>query len=416
MKLAGLYVGRAGIGIANGFLMTFSQLYLQEVAPARYRGLALAMFQVWTSVGTLIGTIVDNFTSKILSRASYMIPLGLIYIVPAILTVGLCFIPETPRYLVNRVKIDEARNALNWLRPDKDAIEQELREMQLAIEAERDNIKGSAWVDMFRNPVDRRRTLLSVGAVSVQAACGVMFMLAYGTYFFEMANVGSPFENSCILVAVGVVAIVIDLFIMAPFGRRRIFLTAGLIFCYFFQLIIAAVYTVAPATPQTGRVIVAFSVLYIFVYNGAICPFSWLAGGELPSQRLRSYTFGLAASIGFLGAWLATFTAPYFINPSALNWEPKYGYIWFPSGLLAAAFVFFYLPEAKDCTLEELDEMFEARVPARKFRGYQCIIKEKAEKTVAIEQGAIPVDMVGGLEKPVMAATVEAIEHVSHQV
>ena len=415
-KLAGLYVGRAGIGIANGFLMTFSQLYLQEVAPARYRGLALAMFQVWTSVGTLIGTIVDNFTSKILSRASYMIPLGLIYIVPAILTVGLFFIPESPRYLVNRGKVDEARKALNWLRPDKDAIEQELKEMQLAIEAEKDNINGSAWVDMFRNPVDRRRTLLSVGAVSVQAACGVMFMLAYGTYFFEMANVGSPFENSCILVAIGVVAIIIDLFIMAPFGRRRIFLTAGLIFCAFCQLIIAAVYTVAPGTPQTGRVIVAFSVLYIFVYNGAICPFSWLAGGELPSQRLRSYTFGLSASIGFLGAWLATFTAPYFINPSALNWGPKYGYIWFPSGLLAAAFVFFYLPEAKDRTLEELDEMFEARVPARKFRGYQCIIKEKAEKTVAIEQGAIPVDMVGGLEKPVMAATVEAIEHVSHHV
>lgn len=37
-----------------------------------------------------------------------------------------------------------------------------------------------------------------------------------------------------------------------------------------------------------------------------IATYAWLAGGEIPSQRLRSYTFGLAASVGFLGAWLAT--------------------------------------------------------------------------------------------------------------
>ncbi len=55
-------------------------------------------------------------------------------------------------------------------------------------------------------------------------------------------------------------------------------------------------------------------------YNGMVATYAWLCGGEFPSQRLRSYTFGLAAAVGFLGAWLATFTAPYFINPDALNW------------------------------------------------------------------------------------------------
>lgn len=58
-----------------------------------------------------------------------------------------------------------------------------------------------------------------------------------------------------------------------------------------------------------------------------VSTYAWLAGGEIPSQRLRSYTFGLAAAVGFAGAWLATFTAPYFINPEALNWGPEYGKI-----------------------------------------------------------------------------------------
>lgn len=95
-NVSGLYVGHLFIGIADGFFMTFTQLFLQKCAPARYRGLALACFQVWTSVGTLIGTIVDSFTSELLDRSSYMIPLALIYIVPAILAVGMFFIPESP--------------------------------------------------------------------------------------------------------------------------------------------------------------------------------------------------------------------------------------------------------------------------------------------------------------------------------
>jgi hypothetical protein len=91
--------------------------------------------------------------------------------------------------------------------------------------------------------------------------------------------------------------------------------------------------------------------------QGMIAPYSWLVAGEIPSQRLRSYTFGLAAAAGFLGAWLITFTAPYFINPSALNWGPRYGYIWFPSCMVCVVWVYFYLPEVKGRTLEEIDAM-----------------------------------------------------------
>lgn len=68
-----------------------------------------------------------------------------------------------------------------------------------------------------------------------------------------------------------------------------------------------------------------------------------------------------------------SFTAPYFINPASLNWGPKYGYIWFPSCLIAAAFIYIYMPEIKDRTLEEITEMFEAKLPARKFEKYVCV-------------------------------------------
>jgi hypothetical protein len=283
----------------------------------------LGAFQFWTSFGSLLGTIVDNFTAKIDGRNSYIIPLGLVFIIPAFLCAGMFFIPESPRWLLQHDKVDQARKALVWLRPDQETVNKEMEDIQTAIELEQNLANGVSVWDMFANPVDRRRTILAVAAVCTQAASGAMFMigervtsrnqnllndntneyvLAYGTYFFEMANVGNAFENSCILTALGVVAILINIAVITRIGRRRLFLTVGLIICGFSQLIIAIVYNVRPGTQPTGRAIVGLSVIFIFAYNGMVSTYAWVSGGELPSQRLRSYTFGLAAAMGFLGA------------------------------------------------------------------------------------------------------------------
>lgn len=47
--IGALYAGRFLIGLANGYFMTFSQLYIQESSPAKYRGLFLTVFQFFTS-------------------------------------------------------------------------------------------------------------------------------------------------------------------------------------------------------------------------------------------------------------------------------------------------------------------------------------------------------------------------------
>ena len=252
--IGALYFARLLNGIANGLYLTFAQLYLNECAPARYRGLVIGLFQSWTSIGTLVGTVVDNFTVKIGGRSSYIVPLGIIYIVPGLMSIGLFFIPESPRWYLLRNETEKARKALYWLRPYPDLVDQEVHEISSAIEAERALAKSADMMDMFRNPVDRRRTLLSCGAISLQAASGAMYMISYGTYFFEMAHVGSAFENACILVAVGVVAILINSAIITRWGRRRVFLTVGMTICGITQLIVAVVYQQKGPSTSTGKV------------------------------------------------------------------------------------------------------------------------------------------------------------------
>lgn len=72
------------------------------------------------------------------------------------------------------------------------------------------------------------------------------------------------------------------------------------------MLIEAVSFTINPESESVRKLLVGISVVYIFGYNGMISSYAWVSGGELPCQRLRSSTFGLAASVGFLGAWLTT--------------------------------------------------------------------------------------------------------------
>lgn len=172
-----LYFGRLIIGLANGYFMTFSQLYIQESSTAAYRGWFLTVFQLFTSFGTLIGTIVDWATSKRPDKSAYLIPLGLIYIIPFFLAIAMFFIPESPRWLILQGRQEEGIKALEWLRPKGFDSQAEAAEIKSAIDKEKELRSGVGWLDMFKDPIDRRRSVLAIGAITLQAASGAMFII-----------------------------------------------------------------------------------------------------------------------------------------------------------------------------------------------------------------------------------------------
>lgn len=146
----------------------------------------ISSFQVWISVGTLVGTIVDNFTAKISNRNSYLIPLGLIYIIPALMFFGLFFIPESPRWLLEHRNGDTALESLLWHRPYGQAeVENEIKDMQEALDGEMKDKKSAAIKHMWTNPVDRRRTVLAICAITLQGASGAIYMIGMACAFFS---------------------------------------------------------------------------------------------------------------------------------------------------------------------------------------------------------------------------------------
>ena len=111
------------------------------------------MFSWWVNIGSIVGAAVTNATKSRMDRASYQIPLGTLFIVPAFLAIVLFFVPESPRYLLYRGENEAARKALETLRGDSlkpEELELEWVEMAKGIEEEKRTAGGIAPLDMFR--------------------------------------------------------------------------------------------------------------------------------------------------------------------------------------------------------------------------------------------------------------------------
>lgn len=321
-KFAALYASRVIIGLANGLFMVETQLYIQESAVPSYRGFLMGIYQVCLAVGSIIGSIVDNYTADELGKSSYQIPSGCLFIVPTFLLVALPFLPETPRWLIEQGRNDEARAALVRLRAastDHHIIDAELNEMIEATQFERVYAKSSLMLlDMVKG-TNRRRTMLSLCLVTSLSATGNLFFIIYGTYFFAMAGTSKPFAETIGVNCGGLAGVLLSLYLIRHLGRRTILLMGAGVqaLC---MLIIGAVSSAGVTSLAAGGCMVAFVVLHMFFYSMCTAPYLYLAAGEIPSNRLRSLTLGIASAIGFVGAWLVSFTIPYFLNPQDLNW------------------------------------------------------------------------------------------------
>ena len=98
------------------------------------------------------------------------------------------------------------------------------------------------------------------------------------------------------------------------------------------MFIVAIIWTAGGSTrcPVQGHAIVTMVNIYLGAYSYSIGLITWVAAGEIPSNRLRSLTLSLAIPITFLFAWLTTFTLLYFFNPQHLGCAPKIRWIWVP--------------------------------------------------------------------------------------
>lgn len=285
----------------------------------------------------------------------------------AFFAIGLPFSVESPWYLVHRNDIDGARHALQRLYGRNTNIEVKLKAIQTTV-AEELALPESSWIECFQG-TNLVRTGISTGVFICQHFTGIIFVISFSTYFFELA--GLPTSDSFSLgvgvTACGLVGNMLSWVVISSYGRRKIFLTGmiSLTIC----LLLIGILDVVP-TNAANWTQASFTVVYCFIYQITIGSVAFVLLGEVSSPRLRAKTTALATAVQSVFGIAMNIAVPYMVNPDAGNMRGKVGFVFGSLALWATVVSFFYIPELKGRPFDEIDTMFANRVPPRKMGSY----------------------------------------------
>lgn len=397
-------VGRILCYYATGVTISVVPTYQVETVPPELRGALVATLQLWIGIGNLIAAVVTNSTSDWPGRDAWLLPTGLQFVVPMILLTGYRFIPESPRWLLWNDKREKAFKGLRYFRSRRisdEAINYELDLIKIADQTK----KISKWKELFRGS-NLRRTIISIGVMIGQQITGQAFVSQYQVVFLQKQKITnpSPYMLNIIGAATNLFSSSLVSVITDTFGRRPI-LIVGALFMALWLFILGGLGTVSEQQELNGpqkNAMIASLLLFTKSYGMSWAPLAYIIMGEVPTNHLREKTTVLSASLSVVTTFVTSFTVPYLLNPPYANLGAKVGYVYGSITMGTFFFALFVIPELKNRSLEELDEIFEANISVFKFSTYesQGIGKQIHEA----ERGDLPD------KKPVLEPRVEEVQ------
>jgi hypothetical protein len=112
-------------------------------------------------------------------------------------------------------------------------------------------------------------------------------------------------------------------------------------------------------------------MMTIVVCGIGVWPASYAIAAETSSLQLRAKSQGIGWFISALTTTVSGLCLPYVFNPDKGNLRGKTGYTYAASCLAGALASYFLIPEMKGRTVNEIDRMFEAKLPAREFKKWK---------------------------------------------
>ncbi|KAL4966082.1 putative MFS monosaccharide transporter [Aspergillus stella-maris] len=416
--------GRFVTGIGVGAFSMLVPLYNAELAPPEVRGALVALQQLAITFGIMVsywigyGTNYIGGTGEGQSDAAWLIPICIQLLPSTILAVGMvAFMPQSPRHLMNRDREQECLETLARLRKtsiDDIRIRVEFLEIKAQRDFERQRIQelfpqyqdGSfksnfmiGWNDylsLVTNKALFRRTIVAVFVMVFQQWNGVNAILYYAPFIFDGLGLSG---NTISLLATGVVGIVMFLATIPAvlwvdnFGRKTI-LIAGGIGMAASHFIVAGITGSFEGQWEAHRGAGWAAVVFVWVY--AVCfgfswgPVAWIIISEVFPLGLRAKGVSIGGSSNWLNNFAVAMSTSPFISTSQFGAFIFFGVI----TVIGVLWVFFFVPETKGRTLEEMDEVF----------GEVGFAREDLERKARIERDIGLTALLGGNEPVTTAA------------
>ncbi|KAG0438699.1 hypothetical protein HPB47_016914 [Ixodes persulcatus] len=352
-SLPWLFLGRVLTGFCCGLVSLSVPVFVSEISPPRVRGLLGSCVQLAITLGILLVFVCGKWLN--------WLSLALMCTVcPVFMAVSMCFVVDSPRWLVAVGERDRALQALRFLYGPKFSAETEC----LAIEA---NL-GKQSSATLRDLVHRSFSLPLVYTLLLmffQQFCGINVVTFYSAAIFESAGSDIPAADCIILLGVvQVVATLVATLLMDRAGRRLLmFISSSAVALSL--VVLGIFYYVKDLDDGTFShryryVPLASLTTYIAAFCLGVGPVPWIVMGEILSPRARGLSTGVSTAFCFLCEFIITKEFQdlvHLFHFSGLFW------IFAIITLLQIVFVYVCIPETKGKSLEDISQLFEG-IPA----------------------------------------------------
>jgi sugar porter (SP) family MFS transporter len=375
---ATLMLGRFVAGVGVGYGLMIAPVYTAEVSPASARGFLTSFSEVFINVGILLGYVSNYAFARLPLRLGWRVMLG-IGAAPSVLLALMVFgMPESPRWLVMKGRLADARVVLDKIAETPEEAAERLADIKAAAGIPREGADGDVvavakrksaeerrvWKELILSPTPtvRRILLATLGLQFFQQASGVDSVVLYSPRVFQSAGITDDDQLLATTCAVGVTKTVIVLLaavLLDRVGRRPLMLTSSGGMAV--SLVgLATGLTVVGRHPHTEvswavGLCVTSTLAFVSFFSIGLGPMTAVYTSEIFPLRLRAlgYAVGVACNRVTSGVVSMTFLS----LSSAITIG---GSFFLYAGIVALSWVFFFtcLPETRGRTLEEMGELF----------------------------------------------------------
>lgn len=334
-------IGGIGVGVAS----ILSPMYIAEISPAKYRGRLVSLNQL----AVVIGILVAFFSNYLLvdSGENNWRWMLVVMAAPALLLFfSLLFVPESPRWLVGCGQSDIALKVLTQT-TGKELAVTELREIEETL-----RIREEASYSDLLAPKMKPIIMLGIMLAIFQQITGINTIMYYAPKIF--AQVGQSNSNALLqTIAIGgtnLLFTIVAMLFIDKFGRKFILLMGSL----GMTIMLAGLSLLYFLHQTSGMLVLVFILGYIAFFAVSLGPAVWVVISEIFPNRLRSKGMSVAVVILWIACTIVTIIFPVMLK--ILNGGTTF-LVFAIICLINLIYVWWYVPETKGKSLEELEKV-----------------------------------------------------------
>lgn len=353
-----LIISRIFVGFAVGIVNFVVPLYLSEISPKNLRGTLVSLYQWAITSGILFSYFINAAFAQAVYNWRWMLFAG---VLPGlILFVGMCFMSDTPRWLVSKNRNEEAKAVFKKIEPDiDDNKEIEDIENTLQLEGQEKKFHFKKWMLM--------PFVVGIGIMFAQICTGINTIIYYAPTIFKTAGFDSNLTAIYATTGIGVVNFVMTIvavFYTDRLGRKPL-LYFGLTGVMLSLFALGTSFAFANVLGSSLKwVAVGSLVTYIICFAMSLGPIGWILVSEVFPLKIRGIAMSICTVSNFAFNFFVVGSFPVLLHRIGGAWTFWiFGFV----SLLCIVFVYFFVPETKGISLEQIESNWRKGISPRKF-------------------------------------------------